>query len=795
MSNADLAPGVRIVEAAPVSQPANLGPTLTGMIGTARRGRVDLAQVVTDWATFVSLYGGYTQDVDLGVFAQEYFRSGGASLRVLRVAPSDAVGASNSTDLLTRAGGSIGVVSAISPGSWGNEVAVKTALKEVRSTDEQKTVDGFGNDLPNVDANGLSEDTVRIPVDDINTLQAGDVVDVFTSNNVYQAVVVVLAVDASSRSVVVNKAGGLDVTGAGFYLRSCSQHRTKTLAVEGISDNTTASLLLDSVAGLTRGSLLTAYLYSHVETAPDLSIAARCNLIVDRIAGQRVYLTAAAQTSTDEDVPATTNAAIRYVVTANTNYADVVAKAAGPAGNKVSLRVVVGAGSNSIEVSGKTITVNSQNYSLAGMKAAIEANDLANALVSVTVTGAGNLADGGALAATRLTGGANLLVASQEFGLEVFVGADLAERHDYLSAVSTSPDFVQARLGGDPDTFTPVSGSQSGLVIVSGMDEAVDSADTEFSAQPRALVSVGLEDGDDGGSLTDADWIGGTDPNTGLHLLTSYEDLKLVTLPGVTSPDVQREAVAMAEASGRVVALLDPPLEAASATALLLHRDNDLGLNTRFGQVASTWAKVRDTRSGALRGALITVPPSPAWAGLVAQGQLEVGPHGSCGGRVPPTWVELTYNASQDDAGLLDSRGVSVFRVVAGQIKCYGDNTLLQIQDPRQFGNVSRMLNALIHDLEADLGTVIFQPGSDAAFGRIEAILNRRLLQYHRAGALYPQSSPKQAFRVACNASTTTPEDVASGRFYAEVVLSPATLVKQIVLRLSVSAGGVRLVN
>ena len=794
MSNAENAPGVRIIEAAPVARPANTGPTLTGIAGVSRRGRVDVAQIVTDWSQYVSLYGGYSVDaVDMGVYVGDFFSNGGASMRVLRIASGDAVGASNTADVINRDGDPFCEVHAISPGAWGNDLAVKTALVEVLSTEQQRNTDFYGNALPNTGSNILSENVSRIPVSNINAYGVGDVVDVFTPLGVYQATTVVLAVDIISRSVVVARVGGMDITGSGFYLRSCSQHRVRTTAKATLASNQT-ELLLDSVVGLNRGSLLTAVLHSHCETAADRSISARCNLIVERVSGNTVYFTAGAATSTESDIPAVTNAALRYTTSVG-NYIDFVAQAAGPSGNKVSIKVVTGALANGISVAGKTVTISTDGtYTLDAIKTDIDANANAHALVSVFVTGDDTETPAEALAATRLTGGAQLLVISQEFGLEVYLGADLAERHDYLSAISTNPDFVTTRLGGDPDTFTPVSGSQSNYVILTGANDVVDSADIEFLAQPRALVSVGLAEGTEGGELTDADWIGGSNPNTGLTLLVGYEDIKLAIAPGVTSPDVQTALIELCKSSGRVVTLLDPPSDARSATDILVHRINDLGTNNRFGQLGSTWVRIRDPRAGALKGALITIPCTPGFAALVAQGQAEIGPHGSPGGRVPATWVELLFNPSQDDAGLLDKNGVTVFRVVSGLIKCFGDCTLLQIEDPRQFGNVSRMLNQLIHDLESDLSVVLFQPGNENVFGQVESIINRRLLAYHKAGALYPQSSPSQAFRAVCNATTTSPLDIASGRFYAEVELSPSTLAKQIILRLSVSAGGVKIV-
>lgn len=803
MSNIN-APGVHVIEGAPVALQPNVGPTLTGFLGKAARGRVDIPQLITSWAQFVKLYGGYSPvAVDLGVYVRDFFDNSGAACRVLRVAPADAVGASEEADVLSRNGNACFGVYAASPGEWGNDLAVGFTLQEVQSTGAQQLVDNDDNDLPNNGANEDSNDTVRIPVDDITKLYAGDVVDVFTTAGVYtgSAPFVVVSVDSVGRSVILDNKGALDVTGAGFYLRTGSQHRARTFAAEAVDDTVSTSILLDSVNGISAGSILTFFLYSHCATIAARGFSATCHGIVDRIVGNRVYFTAALETTNNADIPATTNAAYRYGISA-TEYLTLVANDAGPVGNRVSLVVNagLGSGSNGISVNGKTITINSLavgGYTVTTAAAAINAHEAASALVTATAT---DTEDDDTilptdLASTRFTGGAQLQVVSQEFGMKVFIGPDLAEQHDYLSTVPTNPDFVETRLGGDPATFVPVSGSQSGLIIVDGADSTVGTAAVEFAVQPRSLASVGLSGGDDGSELTDDEWIGTDSPLSGAKLLSASGDIRLAVMPGVTSVDVQRAVVAMAAEEGTYEWLLDPPVDVASDQDLLEHRNVELGLDSSFGQLASTWAYIADKRPTAIRNGEVLVPPSPAWAALVGQGQKEIGPHGSAGNKVPRTWRRLTYNAGRNVAGNLNDAGICVFRVASGTIQCLGDRTLLQVKDPRRFGPVRRMINQLIVDLEADLAGVTFLPAVESTLTRVETIIKSRLKKYHEIKCFFPQNSARQAYGVTCNLETTTPEDLSEGFIYAEVWIVPATIAEKIVLRLQVASSGISIAN
>ena len=111
-----------------------------------------------------------------------------------------------------------------------------------------------------------------------------------------------------------------------------------------------------------------------------------------------------------------------------------------------SLRLFASARSagSTVEWNGKTITIDSDDYTCESLATAIAANSAANALVSATATDSGNddtvLPDD--LASTRLTGGAQLMVYSQEFGMEVLLGDAVVEKHNYLSMVPTSSKVI-----------------------------------------------------------------------------------------------------------------------------------------------------------------------------------------------------------------------------------------------------------------------------------------------------------------------------------------------------------------
>jgi hypothetical protein len=790
----NFAPGVRVEEAAPVAAPINTGRTLTAMMGSALRGPVNDVRLITSWSQFVSTYGGFSTNVDLATHIWQFFANGGAAVRVLRVAPSDAVGADSSSDVVSNINSPIFTVYAANPGEWGNDLALNLVLKSIESTAGQQVIDVDGNDLPNTAANVKSLDVARIPVSNITKLAPGDRVDIFdTAGQPYADSVLVLAVDSTTNSVIIEKPSS-DVDGSGYFLKTNSQHRAKTFAAEDLADDAT-SILLDSTEGVNKGSLLSLYLYSHCETDSTRGLAAKSHVVVERVSGNRVYFTAPAVNAGDYTLPAQTKAALKYT-SDDGAVVSFEAKDAGPTGNRVTIVITTSAAANSVSVSGKTITINSNTagyYTAATLKTAIEANAAADALVAVTVNAGGDIDS--SLVATRLTGGAKLLVTSQEFGAIVSLGESEVARHDFLSLISTNKDFVQYRLGGDPATFAPVSGSESSLIIIDGANVVVGTAEEEYDRLPRCLAGVGLSGGDDGSELTDADYIGESTPATGSYLLASYSDIKLACAPGVTSPDAQIAFVERAKEEGSFVWVLDPPSDVQGATDVLNHLTNDLALNTSFAMLSNSWLYVADFRPGSLPRSEIFTPSSPVVCGLIATGQKVVGDHGSCGNQVPVGVIRLAYNPSKTDRAQLNEAGVSCFAIIDGTIRLYGDRTLLSTNDVRRFGSVRRWLNAFIQKAEAGLSNVVFAPNNENLFPRVEQIIENILAEEFQKGALYPDNDRKRAYYVRCNSETTTAEMVAQGVVGLEVAVSPATQAEQIVMQLSVSAGGLTVAN
>lgn len=120
-------PGVYIEETlAPLAQAATTpGESIAAFVGTNKQGGALAPTLVTSFAQYVATYGGFGDTSDLLPFAvYQYFNNGGNSAYIVRAAASDAVAASVTLKDTEATPKDTLKITAISPGTWGNEVYV-----------------------------------------------------------------------------------------------------------------------------------------------------------------------------------------------------------------------------------------------------------------------------------------------------------------------------------------------------------------------------------------------------------------------------------------------------------------------------------------------------------------------------------------------------------------------------------------------------------------------------------------------------------------------------------------------
>lgn len=123
-----LSPGVYVEEFDSGGKPMEgVGTSTAGFVGAAQKGPVEgLPQLVTNFADFRRIYGGYLSENEYGDYrflayaVEHFFINGGARAFIMRVAPADAMCATASSPADTP----VIRMEARNPGLWGNSLRV-----------------------------------------------------------------------------------------------------------------------------------------------------------------------------------------------------------------------------------------------------------------------------------------------------------------------------------------------------------------------------------------------------------------------------------------------------------------------------------------------------------------------------------------------------------------------------------------------------------------------------------------------------------------------------------------------
>lgn len=161
-----LSPGVYVEEFESGGKPMEgVGTSTAGFIGLAERGQVQgVPQLVTNFAGFKRIYGGYLSENEFGVYrylayaVEHFFINGGSRCFIARVAPEDAKCASGSIP----AQAPVLSIQAKNPGVWGDNirVVITPASKAKTQILDILTVDGATKYLVKNSAGFLPGDVI-----------------------------------------------------------------------------------------------------------------------------------------------------------------------------------------------------------------------------------------------------------------------------------------------------------------------------------------------------------------------------------------------------------------------------------------------------------------------------------------------------------------------------------------------------------------------------------------------------------------------------------------------------------
>ena len=376
-------------------------------------------------------------------------------------------------------------------------------------------------------------------------------------------------------------------------------------------------------------------------------------------------------------------------------------------------------------------------------------------------------------------------------------GSGNEESYLNVSTDSASPRSLGRVL--DASALVALNGAAPGTRptknadIPLGVDPFADTAPANSATQAKS-------DGDDGNTLTDAQYQGSRANKTGIYALLKLDNqvFNLLCIPPISrTADVGvnstlNDALALC-VERRAMLLVDPPRTWTSvATAAAGITSFGLsGINTRNAAIFFPRLRQSDPKQD---GAMDTFAPCGAVAGIFARTDTQRGVWKAPAGMdaslvgVPELAVTMTdaENGQLNPLGLNCLRSFPVFgRVVWGARTLRGAD---QAADEYKYVPVRRLALFIEESLYRGTQWVVFEPNDEPLWAQIRLNIGAFMQSLFRQGA-FQGSTPREAYLVKCDRETTTQDDINRGIVNILVGFAPLKPAEFVIIKIQQLAG------
>lgn len=300
-----------------------------------------------------------------------------------------------------------------------------------------------------------------------------------------------------------------------------------------------------------------------------------------------------------------------------------------------------------------------------------------------------------------------------------------------------------------------------------------------LGALPQAPLTP-LAGGADGSALQVNDYIGANpDSNlrTGLSALNldEYREVALVTAPGIADVQICKEIYEHCERNRFRFAVLDCEPSHGNAASL----DPRSDMNTYYAAFYYPWVYVSDLKTGARK----KVPPSGHVLGLYARTDINRGVWKAPANDGLSGVFDLEYYVDTGTQEVLNPRGVCAIRRFPGRgILVWGARTLTD-NSLWKYVSVRRLFIFIEHSIYDGTQWVVFEPNDERLWARVVDTVRLFLRTQWRNGALMG-TTEDEAFKIACDRSTMTQDDILNGRLICQIGIAPVRPAEFVVFQI-----------
>lgn len=276
---------------------------------------------------------------------------------------------------------------------------------------------------------------------------------------------------------------------------------------------------------------------------------------------------------------------------------------------------------------------------------------------------------------------------------------------------------------------------------------------------------------------------------TGLQTLMNIDDISIVAMPGITTQELQNQLIVHCDNMRNRFAVLD-----SIGNADLNQVQNQRILHdSKFAALYYPWIRVFDPVSKKP----INVPPSGHICGIYARSDNERGVHKAPANEVvngaldleeiPESGTKRIITKGQQD--ILNPKGINCIRVFPGRgIRVWGARTISS-DSLWKYVNVRRLFIYIEESIYKGTQWAVFEPNNEMLWGRVKATIDEFLTRVWRDGALMGLKAD-EAFFIKCDRSTMTQDDIDNGRLICIIGIAPVKPAEFVVFRIAQWAGG-----
>src|SRR5215475_8862493 len=272
----------------------------------------------------------------------------------------------------------------------------------------------------------------------------------------------------------------------------------------------------------------------------------------------------------------------------------------------------------------------------------------------------------------------------------------------------------------------------------------------------------------------------------GIHALDTVDIFNLLLIPGVTSPEALFAAADYCR-QRRAFLIVDSPKSAQTPAQIAQAVQNATLPKTAYGAVYFPWINIPDPL-----GKIRVTPPSGAVAGVYARTDNSRGvwkaPAGTGADLLGVSG--LSYNVTESESVAVSALGINCLRTFPTGTLVWGARTLEGAdQSASEWKYIPVRRVALFIEESVYRGTqwAVFEPNAELLWAQIRLSVGAFLQKLFLQGA-FQGNTPRDAYVVKCDATTTMQSDIDAGVVNVVVEFAPLKPAEFVLLTISIKA-------